>query len=246
MAFDFDRMAPTYDAHRQGRGPYYETLLGLLHTQQAKSVLELGAGTGNNTLAVQEDTNAQLYALEPSWGMLQTGRQKSPAIRWLQGDATALPYTASTFHALFGTYMLHHIPYLIPLMEEAHRVLHPNGLTAFVTVSESFIQNHPMNAWFPSFAKVDLARFQPIQDVCATMEAAGFEDVSYKHTYSPPRAIDTDYVQRVADKFITTYALLPEDEFQDGVTRLRKAVADGPLDTPIVREATVVWGYKYA
>lgn len=246
MGFDFDQMAPHYDEHRHGKGPYYETLLGLLQAQQANRVLELGAGTGNNTLAIHTDYPCALHALEPSRAMLQQARQKSKAISCLQGDAIALPYQADAFDFLYGTYMLHHVSALDALMRECYRVLN-KGCAAFVTVSEDFIRTHPMNAWFPSFAKVDLARFQPIDEVCATMEQAGFNNVQFKHTYSPPRAIDKSYADKVANKFITTYALLPEAEFKAGVAQLKEDIATpGKIKTTIVREATLVWGYKNA
>ncbi len=238
---DYDRIAPDYDTHRQGRGPYFGELLRLARAADAERVLELGAGTGNNTAPFLEDLPCRLVALDRSRGMLARHAAKGiPATR-VNASAVALPFADGAFDFLFATYMLHHIGDLDALARECHRVL-DGGTAAFVTVSHDFIRRHPMNAWFPSFAAVDCARFQDIPAIEAALRRAGFAEVHATDVESPPRPIDADYVGRVADRFISTYDLLPPEEFAEGVARLRAEVAKhGALPNPIVREATVVY-----
>lgn len=245
MDLNYDDIAPGYDTHRRGRGPYFSRLMSLAASAPGRRVLEIGAGTGNNTRAFFDALSCDFTALERSAGMLARGRAKVPEAQWVQGDAMALPFPADRLDFLFGTYMLHHIRDVEGLGHECRRVLRPDGLAVFVTVPQDFIARHPMNAYFPSFAEIDLARFQPIPDVEAALRRAGFREVHSEDTIDVPRPIDAAYADRVAGQFISTYALLPSDEFEHGLARLRADIARrGRLETPIAREATLVVGRK--
>ena len=244
--FDYDRAAPDYDRHRQGRGPYFPALLRLASACPPGRVLEVGAGTGNNTEAILADTGRTVVALEPSAGMLRVGRGKVPAATWGRGRVEALPFQADSFAFLFGTYMLHYIADLDAAFGACHRVLAPGGCAAFVTVSHEFIRAHPMNAYFPSFAAVDCGRFPALDEVQSAMRRCGFIQEGIQTTCAPPRAVDLDYAEKIANHFISTYALLPEDEFCEGLARLHDDIAThgGQLPVSIVREAVIVYGWK--
>ncbi|MBI1319787.1 MAG: methyltransferase domain-containing protein [Candidatus Hydrogenedens sp.] len=245
MGFDYDAAAPGYDNYRTGSGPYFEQLLTLAAESPAGPVLEFGAGTGNNTREFLQAHPRPFVALERSAGMLAQGAAKVPGVRWTRGCATHMPFRDSTFAYIFSTYVLHHIADIGQLYHECLRVLKPGGCCACITVPETFILEHPMNAYFPSFAEVDLRRFQPIDEVEDAMRAAGFRRVESVITVSRPRPIDADFVEKVANQYISTYALLPRDEFERGVERLRADVQRlGQLPEPFEREAAVVWGFK--
>lgn len=245
MSINYDTLAGTYDNHRRGGGPYINRLLALATETSAQRILELGAGTGNNTDAfLQRHPCACFAALERSRRMMEKGRGKSLPARWLRADASRLPFADATQDFIFSVYMLHHIEDLDGLMSESFRVLR-SGCTACVTTTHDFIRRHPMNAYFPSFAHVDTRRFQDLPEVVASMGAAGFHDVQTEICRAEPAPIDAQYVERVAGHFISTYALLPVNEFEAGLARLRADVAaHGKLPTPIVWESAIIWGKK--
>ena len=240
-SFNYDRASASYDQHRRGAGPYFDAYTGHARAVGARNVLEFGAGTGNETAVFLAAHPCTHTALERSWGMLSQGRAKSLATRWIQGDATAMPFADASFDFIFSSYVIHHIRDLDALCRECRRVL-ARGCAAFITVPEGFIANHPLNAYFPSLSKIDLQRFQPIGDVMRALRDAGFDNVGENHCVGPPRTIDDDYAQRIADRFISTYDLIPPEELTDGVARLRAGIAAG--NAPVIaREATVVYGY---
>lgn len=245
-SFNYDLAAPAYDRHRQGRGPYFSALVALAAACPRGPVLEVGAGTGNNTAPFAEDTGRRMYALEPSAGMLAQGRAKVPGAAWGRGRIEALPYADAAFSMVYGTYMLHYVPDLAAAFAECRRVLKPGGVAAFVTVSHAFIGSHPMNAYFPSFAAVDCARFPDIPTIQSALAGANFIGGHAQATYSAPRVVDMAYWEKIANRFISTYALLPEDEFQAGLARLRDDIQrhGGQLPVSITREAVVVYGWK--
>jgi len=110
-----------------------------------------------------------------------------------------------------------------------------------VTAPTDFIDTHPMNAYFPSFAAIDRARFQTADVIQTAFETAGFHNVAFEVVSAAPRPVDRDYVERVANRFISTYMLIPEDEFTKGLARLRADVdRAGQLEMPIVWRALTV------
>ena len=243
--FDYDEAAPRYDRHRRGGGPYFPRLAALAREFQAERVLEAGAGTGNETVEFLDAHPCRFTALERSANMLRHGREKALPVSWVRGSAVEMPFRTGSFDFVYAVYVLHHIADLDGLIAECARVIGRGG-AAFVTVSQDFIRRHPMNAYFPSIERIDGGRFQPVERVEEALRTAGFREVRSEDSAAPPRVIDADYVQRIADQFISTYALLPEEEFASGLARLREDVLVKRREIIMVREATIVWGRRGA
>lgn len=242
MKYDYDKVADRYDRFRAGGGPYLPVLVSLARAWSVECALEVGAGTGNNTAPFHAAHPCRLVALDISRGMLRRARLKDIEARWLQGDTHHLPLADRSVDMVFGCYMLHYVQDLDRMLGEAARVLRRGG-AAFVTASHDFIERHPMNAYFPSFSRIDKARFPSVERLRDALRRAGFRDIEQSHIAADPRPIDSAFVEQVANHFISTYALLPEDEFNAGLARLRADVeARGRLDTSLVWESVTVWG----
>jgi len=246
MPFDYDKVAHRYDNYRGGGGPYLRRLLQLADARAARRVLELGAGTGNNTIAFLDAYPADLIALEPSRGMIGKAVAKGVPGTWLRGSASDIPLASCSTDLVFAVYVLHHIEELEPVLAECARVL-CNGPVAFVTATIDFIESHPMNRYFPSFAKVDKARFQPVAEIKEALENAGFTQTGEERFLAQPQPIGRQYADRVANKFISTYELIPDDEFESGLERLYADLeGKDSLDANIQWESAVVWGWAHS
>jgi len=226
MKVDYDKIAPDYDNHRRAGGPYVGRLVELAREIRAQDVLELGCGTGNCTAGFLHTHDCRVIGLDPSRGMLLKAKAKGiEGVALVEGSATAIPLLAQSVDYVFGAFFLHHVLDLGAVARESARVLKEGGAAAFVTASIEFIKNHPMNRYFPSLATVDLARFQTGEEIAGALREAGFERVEVGSFVTPePQPIDRPYVEKVAAKFISTYELIPADEFETGVARLRADV----------------------
>lgn len=245
VKLDYDQIARRYDTFRGGGGPYLQVLVELAAAHGAQRVLEVGAGTGNNTAAFHEAfPPAKLFACDLSRGMIARAREKLVPGAWAQADAHFLPFATSSLDFCFGCYMLHYVPALTAFFNDCGRILR-RGCAAFVTASHEFIERHPMNRYFPSFAAVDKARFPSLASIRAALAAAGFVAVAEKRILAAPMPLDAGYLERVENKFISTYNLLPDGEFNAGLARLRADIeSKGRLDVNIEWESVVVWGEK--
>jgi len=239
---DYDRIAPRYDTHRRGGGLFLESIVEMARARAARRVLEVGAGTGNNTQSFLQQFPAFVVGLDRSAGMLAHARHKGLTACWVQALAEHLPLAAGSVDFLFGVYMLHYLRDLSPAFSEFARVL-GHGTAVFVTAPQDFIERHPMNRYFPSFARIDKARFQPSEQVVEALRGAGFRDAGIQRLADAPRPVGPEYVEKVAAKFISTYDLMPQPEFDDGVRKLRDEVArNGRLAEEIAWEADLIWG----
>ncbi len=242
--FDYNGIAGAYDVHRRGRGPFLPVLVRLAGESEAARVLELGSGTGNSARAFLDAHPCTLTGIDRAPRMLARTRSKDIAAHWVNADAARLPFADGAFDFVFGVFMLHLNVDIAPVLAECYRVL-GKGRAAFVTAPQDFIRNHVLNAYFPSFAKVDLERFQSEEAVADAMRAAGFSGIQSERTKRDPEPVDQAYIGKVADHFITTLRLVPEDEFAAGLERLRADVAEkGKLDQPMAWEAAVISGVK--
>jgi SAM-dependent methyltransferase len=99
-------------------------------TELGGEVLEIGPGPGLTT-EVLAGAAAELTALELDPALAVEVRDRVPAARIVQGDATEMPFPDGTFSAAVCLTMLHHLP--TPALQdrlflEVRRVLRPGGV----------------------------------------------------------------------------------------------------------------------
>jgi SAM-dependent methyltransferase len=126
----FDEIAPDFRHTR--RKPWLS--LKELEDCGGKRLLDLGAGTGRNSLKMAEWGATQVVAVDVSVEMLKiiretskTGWDKIDAVRC---DAIHVPFRSSSFDAVSFIAAIHHIPgkkWRREAMEEVKRVTVPGG-----------------------------------------------------------------------------------------------------------------------
>ena len=222
---NYDEIAHRYEEHRSGSGEIAKGLADLAGASSDATVLDIGCGTGAASVAFHQLTGAAVWGVDKSAEMLRYARQKSRAVKFVRADAHRLPFGDEKFDFAYALLVLHHLEDVPVFLRELHRVMR-NGTVAILTCSHDWIERHPMNRFFPSFASIDLARFPRIDSVCQWLHDAGFVQIETRSIETASYAADMNYVNRVADKWVSTLQLLPEDEFRAGLERLRRTVCD--------------------
>ena len=241
MTVNYDQIAVRYDAHRpSGSDLCFDRLAEAL--AGARRILEIGAGTGNTTRFVARSTDATLVAMEPSAGMVAQARAKGVAGAWIRGEAPLLPFRSDSFDVVYSSYVLQHVGAPLALFEACARMLRPGGRTAHITVPHSYIANHPLNHYFPSFAAIDLSRFPSSEELGGALEKAGFREVRWEVEQEKPKALDRAYLARVESKFLSTFDMMSPEEYETGLARFRQDVEAGGGTTQhvVTREAVLI------
>jgi ubiquinone/menaquinone biosynthesis C-methylase UbiE len=117
--------------------PVHDAVLGELRSHPAARILDVGCGTGDLTARLQAELATNLVAgCDFSAGMLEQAAARTRAVRWLQADATRLPFMDASFEAVVSTEAFHWFPDPDAALREFHRVLSPGSklLVALVNV----------------------------------------------------------------------------------------------------------------
>jgi SAM-dependent methyltransferase len=196
------------------------------------TLVDIGAGTGAFASAFSDWFGLSVLAVEPSAAM-RAHIPRTPAIRVLEGSASALPLPDESADAAWLSLVIQHVPDLGAAAREIRRVLRP-GAPVLIRAGMSR-QGSPHRydgienvRWFPETART-VDTFPSVEETCRAFAAAGFHQEAHeqvRETYSTSLADFLDQVDtlRQAD---TTLRNLTEDEFLRGKERLRRAVRDG-------------------
>ena len=161
--------------------------------------LEVGCGTGI-FLEAAATTGADIVALDLSADLLAQARARVAAagkVRLSLGNAEQMPFRDSSFDAVYGSSILHHLN-IDAALAEVHRVLRPGGRIVF---AEPNILNPQVAVMFHlgltkkyfgvSPDEMAFSRFRAAR----ALRSAGFAEVAVKpfdflHPATPARAID--------------------------------------------------------
>jgi ubiquinone/menaquinone biosynthesis C-methylase UbiE len=123
----YDTIAARYD---DVWGSRFQAAARLLSERLAlpvgASVLDVGTGTGI-VLAVLAYSSARLTGCERSLGMIRLARARVPTGRFVEADATSLPFRDASFDAVTASFVLSHLGDPATGLREARRVLKPGG-----------------------------------------------------------------------------------------------------------------------
>jgi SAM-dependent methyltransferase len=124
----FDRAADYYDQTRPlsepSAKPGIQAILDI--TGPRARVLDVGTGTGRISIPLLE-RGLDLVGCDLSSKMLMKLKEKLPAARIAQADATYLPFPSAHFEYVMTVHILHLIPSWRDVLREAARVLQPGG-----------------------------------------------------------------------------------------------------------------------
>lgn len=247
MGLDYTSISETYDSYRSFPGPLLRRVVELGGIGPGTVALEFGCGTANASATLWERTGAYVIGMDRSIAMLKKARAKGVPVVCADADGLPMPFRSSCFGAVLGIYVIHQIKNLPGLFRECRRVLRSGTIVLLTSSHEQIRDQHPaVRQFFPSFVDIDVARFPDLPEVDAALESAGFGAIEHSEIGAGRTPLDEEFLKKVRNKYISTYELIPEDEFRDGVRGLDAYVKG--LKTPQFREwrATLIKAVKRA
>lgn len=238
----FDSLADKYDTLRGENLPYISKLLGLIRRFDSKFVLDIGCGTGKVAEKILQEADVELIGVDISQKMLAKFSTKSTGAKLICASGEALPFGDGVADGIMCIYLLHLLRDPQKALREFRRVL-KKGWILIVSAPHHFIRLHPLNKFFPSFMKIDLARFPLDEDIISFLKEAGFSSIEVQYCSVFRKWYSQEYLERVKSRFISTLRLLPEEEFLMGVKQMEEFLQRGEEFHSLPWESIVVIGY---
>ncbi|MEV6600453.1 class I SAM-dependent methyltransferase [Actinoplanes sp. NPDC051346] len=237
---DYDNLATEYARHRRTYPGLVEHIVDRAGITADSTVLEVGCGTANHATSLALSTGANCSGLEPSTEMLKVAASQPASLDLRQGRAEDLDYAPGTFDLIFSVDMIHFVGDPAEYFTRAFAALKPGGYFCTVTDSEWNIRHRlPLSRFFPAAIEAELGRFHPVAALSDAMTGAGFadlDDVTVESTYELTDA------SRFEEKAFSCLHLISEAEYQEGITALRAALAEGPV--PGNLRSSVLWARR--
>ena len=183
-SIDYGQVAAAYDNSRCIEPAIGVALIHGLRALGARSVLEIGAGTGNYTGALTS-SGLSVIALDRSPEMVEIGAHKTSA-RWILAKVQALPLRTQSLDAIAGVNVLHHLPDLPAALVEFRRVARL-GMVLQAVVREN-LETLWYRHYFPAIDDVLLPLHPTLGSVITSIFRAGFSRVAVAKIFYSGRA----------------------------------------------------------
>ena len=227
---DYDgQTAAAYKAVREiprdGLADWREAVRRHLRPAPGMTLVDVGAGTGQFAAAFSDWFDITVQAVEPSPAM-RDQIPRTPAIRVLAGDASAIPLPDESADAVWLSLVIHHIPDLRAAAREIRRVLRPG---APVLIRQGFPERCDDRIenvrWFPETARAVTTHLSAA-DTCRAFATAELRQDALEQVRETYPASLSEFLGQVdtlrhADSTMRT---LTDEEFRRGKERIRHAV----------------------
>jgi len=205
--FSFADVAPRYDAlnHLMSLGrdrSWRQAAAEALAPPPGGRVLDVGVGTGDLALAVlRRWPGSAVVGADPAGEMMRVGRRKSGVerVRWTQGDGLRLPFPDGCFDGVASAFLLRNVADAPGVLAEQCRVVRPGGRV--VCLEMTWPRTPGFRALFRFYFATlmplvtgmlsgrpaayrylprSVQRFMGPEELRATMERVGLQDVRYR------------------------------------------------------------------
>ena len=211
------------------------------HLAQDRSgnYLDIACGTGNYTSTLAQDGGGWT-GIELSFKMLAAANGKSSQVQWCIGNAMALPFSGAVFSGAMCTLAIHHFAELLPVFQEAYRVL-DRGRFVILTATTVQMQSYRLNEYFPDAMVKSIEQMPALDLVTGALTQAGFTSIDtkgfdirddlqdfflYSGKYRPEM-----YLDEGVRRGISTFASLADpEEVTSGCLRLAEDIQSGRID----------------
>lgn len=218
-ATDFGRLAADYDRLRPGFADIEELILRDADLR-GRRVLDVGCGTGRFAAWLAEEHAARVWGVDREPRMVETARARGSRAEFRVADAERLPFRDGWFERVTMQLVLHHLDRPRAL-REAHRVLGDEGRYACMTFDPEYFHLGNLVQWFPSMLEAD-QRFPTEAQLRDELAAALFRDVRVRREPRRDRVARDVVLERIRARHISTFDLIPDDEYRDGLARAER------------------------
>lgn len=184
-------------------------------------MLDVGCGTGRWAEALA-NRGARVWGVDVSAEMVEQARRRG--VNAKVAAAEALPFKDGWFDRALAVLVVHVLD-RPRAFGELRRVLADDGRLAIATFDRRHFDDYYLNAYFPSLAEIDRARFPTREELEEELRAAGYEPRTLA-VHQPMTLSRRWILERIRGLFISTLQLLDEAEYAEGLARAERELPD--------------------
>jgi hypothetical protein len=126
----------------------------------------------------------------------------------------------------------HHVSDVGACAGELHRVIKPGGSVFVRNTFSGRLDSVPLYRFFPSARAIDEARLPSVEQV--TLRMQGFEPVTLETIEQRIDASLQAHHERMKRRALSTFELMTDAEFHEGLERMRQAVERETAPAPVM------------
>ncbi|KHE73199.1 class I SAM-dependent methyltransferase [Halobacillus sp. BBL2006] len=198
-------------------------------------VLDLSCGTGlylAHQIKHLTEQKINWNGLDASKEMLEKANEKLEKVSLLHGFVEDMPYPAQSFDYIANTYAFHHYRYKEQALDEIYRVLRPNGVYLMHNIAVDDMPRWWLYHYFPTAQNEDQKRFWDKVMIFEQLNERGFK-VDVKIDYQLGEVKVADYLPYAENRDISVLTLISDEQYQEGLERMRRDVMDAPDKTVV-------------
>ena len=226
-----DHFGAIAQAYREVRAPAELHGAGIPELVEAgdlrgRRVLDVGCGPGHVLALLAREYEARCWGVDAAPGMIAVAREHVPAGVDVQvAKAESLPFEDAFFERVLMLLVVQHVD-RPRAFREAARVLVADGRIAIRTTAPDRLESHWLAGLFPSYVEIDRARFPTAEQLAGELKAAGFISPTGRRYVVDRQFSRKEALRRIRERLGSTFVLLPEDEYRDGLARAERDLPD--------------------
>ncbi|ARI77891.1 class I SAM-dependent methyltransferase [Halobacillus mangrovi] len=205
------------------------------HDRSSYEILDLSCGTGlylAHQIKEFKDTDMNWHGLDASEQMLEKAKDRLGNVSFVHGAAESMPYRSESFDYIANHYAFHHYLHKQQVLDEIYRILKPGGMYFMHNIAVDHMPLWWLYYYFPSAQVEDQKRFWDKGLIYDQLNKRGFK-VDLQIDYQLKEVKIAEYLHFAENRDISALTLISEDEYKEGLERMR-------LDVQVDPEATVV------
>jgi len=229
---DYGKIAETYN--KRYAANYLvnieKELKNLISTNNYKSILEAGCGTGRWIHPINEK-NLNIYGLDYSFDMMKIPKAEKSYLNLINADAVNIPFKDNIFDLIFCVNAIHHFPDKEKFVAECKRTLTTKGMLAVFGVDPHIDKDWYVYDYFDSVYENDLKRFPSLKLLKILLRTEKFTDIEIK-------VVEEIHNKRVGNEVLSDpflnknhcsqLANLSNEEYQRGIDKIKNQTKKNP------------------
>ena len=251
----YDKIGLKYDVTRRADPEITATLKNLLGLETGHNILDIGCGSGNYTVAL-EQFDVEMVGVDISEAMLSQARKKSQTISWVQADAFNLPFESNEFDGAICTLALHHVGHTENVFCELYRVLKPNKHFVIFTSTPKQMQQYWLCHYFPNMMQESCRSMLSEDELISALYSSGFSQTRIAKYFVSNQLQDwfllsgkyrpEIYCETSVREGISSFAKTEHlNEVQTGIDNLKLDIKSGKINSIIEKYESDLGDYLF-